>query len=250
MTGLPTLWVALRQAVALRLHWVVVLWAGWVVCATPLVRHATLGAQARSGADLVLTTGWGLTLVIAIAVGTVLTRARASDVLVIVRGISPARLLGSRAIAASVVCLLTAIACAVTYTGCAVVWRLPLSSAVVGWGLLLALESIVVMSLATLLGTLARPAIAVAATTALTWVGHLADETVALADAGATAVPALFIVLPDLDRFSLHSEVVHRAPVPITTVGIAVLLAVLWTTSLLATALWVQRARPVPDGLR
>ncbi len=235
----PTVKAAVSHATRLRIPHLMVAWAVLAFAATPLARHATLGAPARGGADWVLASGWLATSAAALVLGILVAQTTSVDDLLVARGHAARRCLAARWVGAAIGAVLAAILAGSTYVVSALAWSLPLSPTILQWTGLLVLESLVIASAGCLLGRLARSSVAIAAGAVLFVVGHLADETAALARAGDTAIPWLFVVLPDLDRFNAHAAVLTSSPLQTSTLVTAVLLAVCWTTALVGSALWV-----------
>ncbi|MFT6821007.1 MAG: hypothetical protein ACJATT_004836 [Myxococcota bacterium] len=235
----PTVRAAVAHATRLHIPHLMSAWAVLAFAATPLARHATLGAPARGGADWVLGSGWLAVSAVALVVGVLIAQTNTVDGLLIARGQSARRCLVARWAGAVTVALFASVLAGGTYTAAALAWSLPLSPTALQWTGMLALESLVLTSLGCLLGRLARSPVAFTSGAVLFVVGHLADETAALVRAGDTTIPWLFIVLPDLDRFNAHTAVVTNSPLLTSTVVTAVVLAGCWTAALIGSALWV-----------
>lgn len=235
----PAIQAAIAHARRLRLPHLLGCWALLTFCTTPLAKHATLGAPARGGADWVLGTGWLVAMVTALVVGVVVAQTNAVDSLLVARGHSVHRILSGRWLGAAAVSVGASVIAGVTYAVAARTWALPLSATLVVWTGFVALEALVLTSLGCLLGRFARPTVALAAGAALFVVGHLADETAALVRAGDAAIPWLFVVLPDLDRFNAHAAVLTNTAPQWSSIVTAMALAVCWTLALTSAALWV-----------
>jgi hypothetical protein len=86
------------------------------------------------------------------------------------------------------------------------------------------------------------------ATVSLYVVGHMSSDLLALvrkseSEAAKTAARWLYLVLPDLERFNLKTEVSHLTPISAQTLGVATLvgLAYAGAFTLLASAVLARR---------
>ena len=241
MTGRPLLADAIRTGRRLHLVKVSVALFLLLLALTPLARTASLGRAERAAIDLLLGGQWMVVCAMAVALGVHVASPNAVDSLLSARGLPPTSMWSWRLAGAAVLHLgIVAVAAIVALVAAGIGW-IPLSPGLAVWALWLALEGLVVLTMASALRRLLTPAGAWSLALVLWLLGHLADETVALAAGGHTSLPWLYAILPDLDRFNGHAYVVQDSLPTMGLVGLTLLTASLWMLTWTCIGLWSLR---------
>jgi hypothetical protein len=110
------------------------------------------------------------------------------------------------------------------------------------------LELFVITSVAVLLSCIASPLLSAVFTFCFYVIGHTIRNLLALlpyVESSATRkfLSLLYFILPNLDDFNIHSEVVHGLPLPWDTMGWAVAYGVVYSAAMLTLASMVLGRR-------
>lgn len=223
-----------------------------VLIVAPLMggaRGLALGAGDKAALDVGLLVIWATTLVLALLIGVSALAPRRDLVWALVRPISRTRFLCERAAGVALALALQVAALSVSLLVAAAIVGVHVPVAAAAAAVLLWAEACVVAALAGLLGQILAPTPAGLCAAALVTVGHLADEYAAAALEGHVPRPlarALFLVVPDLDRFDAHAAVVHHLPVDPVQWALAVGYGVAWSAALVLLATIALARRDLP----
>jgi hypothetical protein len=209
----------------------------------------SLGAGAKAATDVGLFAVWALASGFALGIGLTVLRPRPDLVWALTRPVSRARFATDRFLGA---CGALGILTALLHAGWAVgalLAGMAVPASLVAAFVLSWAGACVVAGVAGLFAQVLPPAPAGLCAVAMVVVGHLADEYAALAaegDVPPTLARALFLLLPDLDRFDAGAILAHGVTPDPAQVGLAVGYGAAWCAVLVLLATIALSRRDLP----
>jgi len=214
-----------------------------------VARSLALGGGDKAALDLGLLTMWALAVVLALVIGVTATAPRRDLVWALVRPISRTRFLCERALGVAAALALQVAALTAALLVAALIVGVPVPFAVAPAAVLLWAEACVVAAIATAIAQALPPVPAGLCAAVVAAVGHLADEYAAVAAEGWVpegVARALFLVVPDLDRFGAQAAVVHEVAGEPVQWALAVGYGAAWCVALVLLATIALARRDLP----